>query len=61
MIKWVPSIPDQEVTAPMSVSVYKCDRCGRRLKDGRWVYSRFTGHRYCFAGHCKGDRRKARR
>jgi hypothetical protein len=45
----------------MSVRVYNCDRCGRRLKEGRWVYSRFTRNRYCFADHCKGDKRKARR
>jgi hypothetical protein len=42
-------------------SAFNCARCGRKLKDGRWVYSRFTGHRYCFAGHCKGDRKRLRR
>ncbi len=45
----------------MSTTVYKCARCGRRLRDGRWVYSKWTSQRYCFAGHCKGDKRKARR
>lgn len=24
-----------------------CDRCGRKLKQGEWIYSRFTGKRYC--------------
>ncbi len=47
----------------MSTRVYCCARCGRRLKlePGRYVYSTFTGERYCLVGHCKGDKRKARR
>ena len=24
-----------------------CDRCGKRLKPNVWIYSRFTGARYC--------------
>jgi len=38
-------------------SAYRCARCGRRLKVGQYVYSKFTGQRYCFAGHCKGDKK----
>jgi len=26
---------------------YKCTICGKRLREGRYVYSRFTTHRYC--------------
>lgn len=28
----------------------KCARCGRRLKDGHWIFSRWTTSRYCYAG-----------
>lgn len=27
--------------------MHRCARCGRRLKEGRYVYSRFTRNRYC--------------
>lgn len=35
--------------------VYHCARCGRILKiePGKYVYSTFTGQRYCLVGHCK--------
>jgi hypothetical protein len=26
---------------------YHCDHCGRRLKPDQWIYSRWTGSRYC--------------
>lgn len=26
---------------------YKCTICGKRLREGRYVYSRFTKQRYC--------------
>lgn len=29
---------------------YRCDTCGRVLKDGHWVYSRFRNVRYCLPG-----------
>lgn len=28
----------------------KCGKCGRRLKVGHWIYSHFTGERYCWPG-----------
>jgi len=30
--------------------VHRCGKCGRRLKTNRWVYSRWTGNRYCWPG-----------
>lgn len=30
--------------------VIVCARCGRKLRHRRWVYSRFTGARYCPPG-----------
>lgn len=27
-----------------------CARCNRRLKEGHWVYSKFTRPRYCYPG-----------
>jgi hypothetical protein len=30
--------------------VYRCDRCGRRLRRNRWVYSKHEKKRYCRAG-----------
>lgn len=29
---------------------YKCAKCNRRLKVGRWVYSHATKARYCLPG-----------
>ncbi len=29
---------------------YECGRCGRRLKPNMWVYSTWTGNRYCWPG-----------
>lgn len=31
-------------------TTYRCARCGRRLRRGRWVYSRYTRARYCWPG-----------
>jgi len=28
---------------------YSCARCGRRVREGEYVYSRFTKNRYCIA------------
>jgi hypothetical protein len=39
---------------------YPCARCGRRDKAERMVFSRTTGNRYCRAGECKDERRKAK-
>ena len=33
-------------------------RCGRRLKDGHWIFSRWTTQRYCYAG--EGCQKKTR-
>jgi hypothetical protein len=30
--------------------VHRCGKCNRKLKEGRWIYSRFTGNRYCWPG-----------
>jgi DNA-directed RNA polymerase subunit RPC12/RpoP len=30
--------------------LYHCSRCSRRLRPQRWVYSHFTGSRYCWPG-----------
>ena len=27
---------------------YRCTICGKRLREGRYVYSRFTKQRYCY-------------
>ncbi len=35
-----------------------CARCGRKLKDGRWIFSTFTHNRYCYAG--EGCQKKTR-
>jgi hypothetical protein len=41
---------------------YRCAICGRRLEEGRYVYSRFTKNRYCtdIARHEAIVRRKRR-
>jgi len=36
------------VTAKLPpLTKYKCTICGKRLREGRYVYSRFTKQRYC--------------
>jgi hypothetical protein len=40
------------------LSDYRCAQCGRRLPQDEWVYSRFTGNRYCLEGKCKKPRHK---
>ncbi len=37
---------------------HHCARCGRRLKDGHWIFSRWTTSRYCYAG--EGCQKKTR-
>jgi hypothetical protein len=32
---------------PPPLTSFSCARCGRRLRQDRWVYSRFTRNRYC--------------
>ncbi len=34
--------------------VFRCARCNRRLKDGRWIFSTFTHKRYCYPGDRRG-------
>lgn len=38
------------VPATKPFKVYRCAHCKRRLRHGRWVYSKFTGNRYCPPG-----------
>ena len=40
---------------------YQCATCGRRLKVGRWVYSKHTGSRYCWPGEGCQKPKRARR
>ncbi len=35
-----------------------CARCGRRLKNGHWIFSTFTRNHYCWPG--EGCQRKSR-
>jgi hypothetical protein len=46
-----------EKAKPLPLSRYHCDLCGKRLRgtsqNGGYVYSRFTGKRYCPALTCK--------
>lgn len=46
---WGPPVPLTEEKVMMSRPV-SCARCRRRLRDGRWIYSRFTHLRYCYPG-----------
>jgi hypothetical protein len=32
---------------PATFMEARCSRCGSRLRQGHYVYSRFTGNRYC--------------
>lgn len=44
-------------TAKRKRSTYCCALCGRQLPTDRWIYSRFTGSRYCWPGECRKYRR----
>jgi hypothetical protein len=38
-----------------------CDRCGRKLKHERWVYSPFSRNHYCYVGEgCDGKKLKSK-
>lgn len=37
---------------------YRCALCGRRLREGAYVYSRWTGNRYCATIDCKTKRKR---
>jgi len=40
-------------------TVYRCGKCSRRLKPNHWIFSRFTGNRYCWPGEgCTKKRAK---
>lgn len=41
--------------------VYHCGCCGQKLKADRWIYSRWTGNRYCWDMTACIARRKRRR
>jgi hypothetical protein len=45
----VPNAPDVEG----AMSRFACGCCGRRLPAERYVYSRWTGSRYCWPGECR--------
>ena len=32
------------------LTAFRCAICGRRLREGRYVFSRFTKSRYCIPG-----------
>jgi hypothetical protein len=46
--------------AKVKLSDYSCAQCGRRLPQEEWVYSRFTGNRYCLEGQCKAKKKKVK-
>lgn len=33
--------------AATSTRTYHCNRCGKRLSGGKWLYSQWTKMRYC--------------
>jgi len=33
----------------MPTKILSCARCGKRVREGQYVYSRFTKNRYCVA------------
>jgi hypothetical protein len=35
------------------MSRFSCGCCGRRLPAERYIYSRWTGSRYCWPGECR--------
>jgi hypothetical protein len=37
----------------VKLSGFRCALCGRKLPIEEYVYSRFTGNRYCLEGKCK--------
>lgn len=43
--------------AKVKLSQFSCALCGRRLPVEQYLYSRFTGQRYCLPGQCKTDRK----
>jgi hypothetical protein len=40
--------------------VKQCARCGRYLSEGRWVYSSYTGNRFCIDDRACRRRTKRR-
>jgi hypothetical protein len=41
----------------LKLTKFRCGKCGRQLPENRYVYSRFTGERYCYEGECKKVRK----
>lgn len=41
----------------VKLSQYRCAKCSRKLPVERYVYSRFTGSRYCWPGECKAPKK----
>jgi len=40
----------------------RCDLCGSRLREGQYVYSRWTRHRYCWdLDACRARARRKKR
>jgi hypothetical protein len=52
-------MPSEKLPA---LTKYRCTICDSKLREGRYVYSRFTKNRYCidFAGHAKLAAKKKR-
>lgn len=44
-------------TGEKPAKTYRCARCNRKLRDGRWIFSRFTKQRYCWPGECKAEKK----
>jgi len=40
---------------------YSCALCGKRVREGQYVYSRFTGNRYCIGMEACRARAKKRK
>jgi len=41
------------MAAKQKLSRFRCGKCGRKLPQDRYVFSRWTGERYCYDGECK--------
>lgn len=45
------------MSSSTTMRIYHCALCGKRLKENQWIYSRFTGNRYC-PNDCKPKRKR---
>ncbi len=37
----------RRMSTPTKQRAYVCARCSRPLRNNAWIFSRFTGNRYC--------------